>query len=69
MGTISITEYLIQELDGQEFETYQEYEDTVKAILYDMESEIGKVERWACSQDEKVIEDLGVHIKEGWYEN
>lgn len=66
MGTISITEYLIQELDGREFDTYQEYEDTVKAILCDMEREIGKVERWACSQDEGVIEDLGVHIKEGW---
>lgn len=65
---INITEYLIQELDGREFETYQEYEDTVKAILYDMENEIGKVERWACSQEEKVIEDLGVSIKEGWYE-
>lgn len=57
-------EYLINSLDGQEFDTYEEYMNTVLAIVSDAESELGRAERWACQRDKSVIDQLGVTIKE-----
>ena len=57
-------EYLIESLDGREFDTYDEYVNTVLAIVSDAESELGRAERWACQRDESVIEQVGVTIKE-----
>lgn len=55
---------LIEELDGKEFDTYEDYELAVKAIVEDMEYELGKAERWACQNDKEVLEQLGVVIKD-----
>lgn len=57
-------EYLIDSMDGREFDTYEQYENTVLAIISDAEHELGRVERWACQRDKSVIEQLGVTIKE-----
>lgn len=57
-------EYLINSLDGREFNTYEEYMNTVLAIVSDAENELGRAERWACQRDESVLNQLGVTIKE-----
>lgn len=57
-------DYLIESLDGQEFDTYEEYQNTVLAIVSNAEQDLGRAERWACQRDESVINQLGVTIKE-----
>lgn len=57
-------DYLINEMDGRKFDTYEEYEDTVHRIITNTEEELGRVERWACQRDEKILNQLGVEIKE-----
>jgi hypothetical protein len=55
---------LIEELDGKEFDTYEDYELAVKAIVEDMEYELGKAERWASQNNKEILEQVGVVIKD-----
>lgn len=57
-------DYLIESMDGREFDTYEQYENTIHAVISDAERELGRAERWACQRDKSVVEQLGATIKE-----
>ena len=59
---MSIYEYIKEELGDREFDTIAEYNDYVRAIVEDMECELGKAERYyTCDKGWK---DTDVIIKE-----
>lgn len=57
-------DYLIDKMDGKEFDTYAEYEEAIHTLAYDIEEELGRAERWACQRDKEVTNQLGVTIQE-----
>lgn len=57
-------DYLIDRLDGEEFESREEYEQVVKATIENAEMELGRVERWALGMNnDETKEQLNVEIK------
>lgn len=59
-------DYLNKELDGREFESREEYEDTVRAVVDNAEYELGRAERWALGlNNESAEESLGITFKKG----
>ena len=56
-------DYLMNELDGKEFGSIEEYNAEVLRIVRDAEEELGRAERWALTNDAEVYEQLGVTIK------
>lgn len=59
---MSIYEYIKEELGDREFDTIAEYNECVRAIVEDIEHELGKAERYYTS--DKGWEDTDVAIKE-----
>lgn len=57
-------DYLVDRLDGETFDTYKEYEDTVKRTVDMAIQDLGRAERWACTTDLDVLNQIGVEIKE-----
>ena len=60
----SAYDLLVDEFDGKEFETYEEYEEAVMNFITDLVEEIGKAERWACQNRDDIHEEMGVEIME-----
>lgn len=59
---MSIIEYIKEELGNREFETIDEYNDCVRAIVANMEDELGKAERYYV--DDRGWKNTDVVIKE-----
>lgn len=64
VGNFSAFDLLVDEFDGKEFATYEEYEAAVEEFIVDLEEEIGKAERWACQNDGGIHQQMGVTILE-----
>lgn len=57
-------DYLIDKMDGEEYDTYEEFENAVHYTIDDAIEGLGRAERWACQKDKAVLDQLGVTIKE-----
>lgn len=56
--------WLIAEMDGKEFDTFEEYERAVSKTIEDKVEELYRAERWALQADPEVLSELGVSVKE-----
>lgn len=52
-----------EELDGNTYDSIEEYNADVVRVGRDLEEELGKVERLLLKKDPEVLEDLGVEIE------
>lgn len=60
---MSMYELFIENLDGEHFDSVEDYNARVLQISRDIEEELGKAERWALTHDSEVYDQLGVTIK------
>lgn len=61
---MSIFDVFIDNLDGKEFSSEEEFNAEVLRISADIEEELGKAERWALTHEPDVYQQLGVTIKD-----
>lgn len=60
---MSMFDEFIDNLDGEEFESVEEFNAEVLRLSADIEEELGRAERWALTHEPDVYQQLGVTIK------
>lgn len=61
---MSFYRWIADEMDGMEFDTYEEYLNAVKLLVADAKEELEKAASWACQPIRSVHTQMGVSIKE-----
>lgn len=63
-GDSSTYDWLTDQMDGKEYDTWGEYAEDVTRLVQDKISELGKAQDWALQTTPEVLDQLGVSVKE-----